>query len=429
MSTRHDRVATYLLDFAAQRGVLGADAAATLRGTGDAAAVADALKAQPGIDPALIDRLHDEAMAAAQPPAIPGYRITGRIGRGANGVVWSAEQEATGRAVALKLVRAGRIEDGERFLREVALSSGVAHPHVVALIDAAQHGEWFALAMQRVDGPDTAAYARSCGGRIDARTALKIGRDAAAGLAAIHAAGLVHRDIKPANLLLTKDGRTLVADLGLARGMSAGGTLTLSGELVGTPAFMAPEQAAGASTVDARADIYALGATLFALLCGRPPFTGQGLAVLAQAANDPFPDPVQVQPDLPADLALVIRTACARDPARRHASAARLGDDLQDVLDGRPPRHATQRAPERPAAGGSGWATLLLIAAAAGTGVGLLLAPAGPDPAITRLRAAHDVAAWEDWLAEHPGSPHAAEAAEAIRLLRRIAEVEAAARR
>src|SRR5690606_8517953 len=156
------------------------------------------------------------------------------------------------------------------------------------------------------------------------RRALEVARDAALGLTALEAAGLVHRDLKPTNLFLTDEGRVKLGDLGLARNQAGADLLTLTGVAVGTPAFMAPEQLEGGTDVDVRADVYALGATLFSLLSGAPPRPAQG----------PPPDLARRCPGVtPRTLALV-RTAMALEPARRHPTARALQAALEEALRG-----------------------------------------------------------------------------------------------
>jgi hypothetical protein len=167
---------------------------------------------------------------------------------------------------------------------------------------------------------------------------LEVGRDAAAGLADLHARGLVHRDITPANLLRMSDGRVALGDFGLVSGDHE--RLTRDGEVLGTPAYLSPEQAAGTAT-DARSDIYALGAVLYALATGQPPYRGENTwGMLSRIAAGPFPDPREVRPDLPLQLRAIIRAATGLGPDERYQDVALLAADCDAVLHGGIPRHA-----------------------------------------------------------------------------------------
>ena len=252
---------------------------------------------------------------------IAGYQILAKLGQGGMGTVYRARQLAVDRAVALKVLVprvAGDQILAEGFLREARAMGAINHPNVLTIHDAGRDGKTLYIALELMSGGDAEKLRREVGGKLPLRRALEIVRDAAAGAVALHAGGLLHRDIKPANIFLTAEGTAKLADLGLARLSGGPDELTADGAIVGTPAFMAPEQAAGSTEIDARADIYALGATLYTLAVGRRPFQGATAhTVLAQVLNDPVPEPQ----GLPSAVRAVIMRAMARDCGQRFPSA------------------------------------------------------------------------------------------------------------
>ena len=427
--------ATLLLDFARQRGVIDAAAEATLRARVAGGASVDDLAASLMRDHALAAdltaTLRGEAEALATAPTIAGFRIQRRLGGGAQGTVWLAEQESVGRQVALKVVRAGRPEEAERFVREARHAGTIRDPHVVACHDAGTADGWLWLAMELVDGVDTASYAARKGGRLQERTALKILRDAAKGLEAIASAGLVHRDIKPANILIARDGTAKLADLGVARGRAAERSLTRTGEIAGTPAFMSPEQAVDAPDVDLRSDCWSLGATLFTLLVGEPPYAGGVVAVLGRIVSEPAPDPRHRLPGIGAGARAIIRAAMTRDRAHRYPHPTALREDIEAVLDGGGPRHApvllaasaaADARRDTPTADGlRAWAWVAAAGAAAFALALAIAARQAPTPeAVVAARRQPSRATWTAVAEALPGTRHADEAAAALRLIARI---------
>lgn len=290
------------------------------------------------------------------PPPGPGTRF-GRfvlrepIGQGGMGAVWKADQPELGRAVALKFLREDEAGDPRtlaRFLREARSAGRLRHPNIVAVHEAGEVEGQHYLAMDWVDGEDLAhCVART--GPLPARRAVELVRDAARAIHYAHGEGIVHRDLKPANLLVDGGGRVFVTDFGLAKGLAPDTTrLSITGEIVGTPAYLAPEQAQGAERDGSgnagaggtpASDVYGLGAVLYHLLTGRPPFTGDGaLEVLLQvAASDP-PRPRTLDPRVHRDAEVICLHAMEKDPARRYASAADLADDCERFLAGEPIR-------------------------------------------------------------------------------------------
>ncbi|MCA8926250.1 MAG: serine/threonine protein kinase, partial [Planctomycetes bacterium] len=210
------------------------------------------------------------------------------LGAGGMGRVYRARQLSLARDVALKVLKPALAEDLEghrRFLREARTLAALNHPRVVTCyqVGSGDDGSPY-LAMEFMPGGDVASLAKRAGGRLDERRALQVACDAAEALVAFEAAGLVHRDLKPQNLFLDEDGRAKLGDLGLARSSAGSDRMTLTGMAVGTLPYMSPEQLEGAPDVDVRADLYALGATLYTLLAGRPPRINQGPPRLPDAS-------------------------------------------------------------------------------------------------------------------------------------------------
>lgn len=279
------------------------------------------------------------------PPVLGGYRLGELLGRGGMATVHRAEQMSLGRAVALKVIGPPHTEDAafcERFLREARLAAGVNHPNIITVYDAGQDRGFLYMALELVGG-DAAKATTADDGRLDERRALHVAIDCCHGLLALDHAGLIHRDIKPANVFLTQGPggeRAKLADLGLARKRDDL-SLTAEGSAMGTPAYMSPEQAQGANDIDIRTDIYALGATLFSLLTGQPPFTGTSAwTVVAKVMQEAATDPRDIQPAISNASASIVLHCLHKDPAQRYPGPQALLDDLERALAGEPLHHA-----------------------------------------------------------------------------------------
>jgi serine/threonine protein kinase len=265
----------------------------------------------------------------ATDPSLGRYRIEAVIGRGGAGVVYRAWDPLLARHVAIKRLSAPDPDAVARFTREARLVAGLHHPGVVGILDFGEDDRGGYYAMELVDGPDLRSRAQA--GPVPIDDAVRWVRAAAEALAAAHAAGVVHRDVKPANLLL--DGDTVrLTDFGLALDPNAS-RVTGTGQLLGSPMYMAPEQALG-RTADARTDVYGLGVVLYELVAGRPPYPSEHpAAVLRRILEEDLPPlPARV----PAPLARIVATATARAPDDRYATMAAFAADLDRFFAGVP---------------------------------------------------------------------------------------------
>jgi serine/threonine protein kinase/DNA-binding response OmpR family regulator len=275
------------------------------------------------------------------PTQLGPYRLREILGHGGMGVVYRGVAE-DGREVAVKVISPAHCAEPvfhQRFLREAEAACKIDDPHVVACLGSGESDGMLYLAMELISGGSVGDL---CDGTIDPLRAAALCRDGAAGLSAIHRAGLVHRDVKPDNLFIDKSGRAKLGDFGLVHfSDDAHERLTLTHATLGTPAFMPPEQAQGDPTIDIRADIYALGATLYCLITGCPPFVGSSAwMVVSQTLSKPLPDPRILRDDCPAAIAAIIRRAGALARAERYEHPAAMRDDLADVSAGREPKNA-----------------------------------------------------------------------------------------
>ena len=266
------------------------------------------------------------------------YAVTARIAHGGMATVYLAMDTRLDREVALKVMHAELARDDDfvrRFIGEAKSVARLSHQNVVAVFDQGADGPLLYLAMEYVPGRTLKEMLQDKG-RLPAAMALEIMTGVLGGLAAAHASGIVHRDVKPENVLLTADGRIKVADFGLARALTAAGH-TRTGLLIGTVAYVPPEQVTGAST-GPRGDVYSAGVMLFQMLTGRLPFTGDTpLSVAYQHVNSDVPAPSTLAPGLPAAVDQLVLTATSRDPALRPADAGeflravrRVGEGLRE---------------------------------------------------------------------------------------------------
>ncbi len=253
------------------------------------------------------------------------YVVEARLGHGATGIVFRAVRDGDGRAVALKVLRRPLSADEQfvrRFLREAAVARAVANSHLVPIVEAGEAEGRHYLASEYVEGGSLRDRLAEVG-VLPLRDVARLAAGIGAALDALHEADLVHRDVKPSNVMLDAEGRALLADFGLAKG-PAHSVVTRPGELMGTPAYMAPELISGEEATPST-DIYALGCVLYECVTGAAPFASPSLVemVAARLVQDP-PDPSETRPGLRPSLGSALHRALERDPARRPPTGTAL---------------------------------------------------------------------------------------------------------
>ena len=334
---------------------------------------------------------------------VPGYEILGELGHGGMGVVYKARQIKANRLVALKMILGqahARPQHKARFQAEVEAVARLQHPNIVQLYEVGEFAGMPYFSLEYCDGGSLDARLRL--GPLPVPAAAALVESLAQAMHFAHSRNIVHRDLKPANVLLTADSTPKVADFGLARQLDADSGQTQTGAVLGTPSYMAPEQASGGTrTAGPAADVYSLGAILYECLTGRPPFRGEtNLETLEQVRLREPPRPSAVRAGVPRDVETVCLRCLAKEPEKRCSSARELADDLGRFRRGEPvlarPVGVGERlvrwAKRRPAVAGLLAAVLVLVVAGSTTLLSfwLRIEKAQRDESDTRARRAEE---------------------------------------
>jgi eukaryotic-like serine/threonine-protein kinase len=263
------------------------------------------------------------------------YEVESRIGAGGMAEVWRGHDRVLNRTVAIKTLLPQFARDGsfvDRFRREAQAAARLNHPGIVSVYDSGDGNQPF-IVMQYIEGRTLADFLES-GKKLPPMQAAQIAQEIAEALAVAHTHGVIHRDIKPANVMVTRDGKILVMDFGIARLIAGPETAPQTSAVMGTASYLSPEQAQG-QPVDARTDIYSLGAVLYEMLTGRPPFTGDSpMAIAYKQVNATPPAPSTLNPDVPPELDAVVMRALSKNPANRYQTGQEFAEDLERVRTG-----------------------------------------------------------------------------------------------
>ena len=283
----------------------------------------------------------DATISAATAPAkrrIGRFEIAERVGSGAFGAVFRAADVMLGRTVAIKIPHLADLtnsQEVERFMREARSVAQLHHPGIVPVHEVGYAEGVPYLVSEFVEGITLAD--RLTAGPFAPRDAAELVAAVADALEYAHGKGVIHRDVKPSNIMFTPEGRPRLMDFGMAKREGGELTMTTEGQVLGTPAYMSPEQARGeARRVDGRSDVYSAGVVLYQLLCGELPFRGNGRMVLHQVIHEEPPPPRRIHDRVPRDLERICLKAMSKEPGHRYARAGELAEDLRRYLEGLP---------------------------------------------------------------------------------------------
>jgi len=272
----------------------------------------------------------------------PDYELIEEIGRGGMGIVWKARQLSLNRIVALKMIGSGNFADAQevqRFRTEAEAAASLDHSNIVPIYEVGEDASRHYFTMKWVEGRNLAqTVSAPPGSTKELSVAARLMVQIAQAVHHAHQRGLLHRDLKPANILIDQQGQALVTDFGLAKRLAGSLELTASGVIMGTPSYMSPEQAGGnAKKLTIASDIFSLGAILYFLLTGRPPFNGDGpVEIIRNVVEKEPPNPSLLNPTIDKELATICLKCLEKDPSRRYASAGTLAEDLENWLQGKP---------------------------------------------------------------------------------------------
>jgi serine/threonine-protein kinase len=325
----------------------------TARATGDRSRVGEVLIAMKVLSVEQVKKILSEQRKRRQAEAAKAlpmeyfgeFKLLEKLGEGGMGAVFKAQETLANRVVALKVLRknfAGNPGFVERFDREAKLAGSLNHPNVVTCHNAGTaHGIQY-LVMEFIEGETLKARLKREGGKLSEADALRIIGQTAKGLAHAHEKGVVHRDVKPDNILLGKDGSVKISDFGTAKSFVDEDSLSRTGVIIGTPYYISPEQVRAEKTIDHRADLYALGGTLYHALTGRVPFEAPtAMQIMRCHLQDELENPADICPGLSAGAVQIVTKLMAKSTDERYQNASDVAEDIERVLTNTDPLHAT----------------------------------------------------------------------------------------